>query len=133
MAIRVIRQIAIAMPTAKKPLPFIFYKMEGYPDGGHVNVKTNDFILRAFSAGKIVGEIVVIHSGRKISAYSAHVEESYRRRGVATALYDKAEEITGKEIVPYPYSTDHLSFEDDITEEAQKFWVNRWRKKGQYG
>jgi GNAT superfamily N-acetyltransferase len=53
--------------------------------------------------------------GEKLTALMSQVKESYRRKGIATKVYDWVEKITGMPVVPSP----------DLSYEARHFWKKR--------
>ena len=71
--------------------------------------------FEAMLGGRSIGELVVA-LGEKPYARNIFVEEPYRRQGVATRLYDFAEQVLGKKMRPSPYSQSN---------EAQAFWQDR--------
>jgi GNAT superfamily N-acetyltransferase len=93
-----------------------------------VDPKRHDFRIDAVLGKQEVGYALISHEGNAIRAAEVDVSKSYRRKGIATAMYDWAEELTGKKIRP---STDFTgeTFEEGLSEDAQKFWNARWRLK----
>jgi len=91
--------------------------------------KRHDFSIRAYDGPKEVGSVLINLVGRKISA-ELWVNASYRRKGLATAMFDWAEELSGREAVPSSEDTEE-TFEDRLSKDAQKFWLNRWKAKGE--
>lgn len=68
-------------------------------------------------------------SRRSICPQEVDVDEGHRRRGIATAMYDWAEMITGKTMCPSTEG-EESSFEDALSADAQAFWEARWKKNG---
>lgn len=74
-----------------------------------------------------VGFACVCHAGRKIYIHEVFVEERLRRRGLASAMYDWAEQITNKEVVPSSDFSEE-TIEGKLSGEGVAFWEARWRK-----
>jgi GNAT superfamily N-acetyltransferase len=65
--------------------------------------------------------LYITHWKDRMVAANVYVKDEYQRRGVATAMYDFAEEITGKEMLPYS----HQISDEPMSEDAKKFWKKR--------
>ena len=79
-------------------------------------------------ADEKVGFVCVWHASRRsICPQEVYVDEGHRRRGIATAMYDWAEALTGKTIEPSTVG-EESAFEDVLSADAQAFWEARWRK-----
>ncbi len=81
-----------------------------------IDPKTSDFSIYAIDRnGDKIGSLDVWHDGEEIFAYHVEVASKFRKKGIATALYNKAEELSQKRMRP---STEQ-------TEDAKAFWENR--------
>lgn len=73
--------------------------------------------------GKKVGEAVLAHLHKgQLHPESVIVEKSHRRRGIASAMYRMAENVTGRRVVPGPGQT----------EDGKKLWEGNLAQ-GQFG
>ena len=81
----------------------------------------HDFRIIAHVKGKPVGYVDCYHAGG-LYAYEVEVDKKFQRQGVASAMYDWAEELSGKRIRSHEESD---SEEAEITDQAKKFWENR--------
>ena len=69
------------------------------------------------ATGRQVGSLDFSHiSDEWHRVTEVEVEEGYKRRGVATLMYDWVEKTMGKALLP----------SDDQTDDAVAFWTNRW-------
>jgi len=66
---------------------------------GKMNMRSNIFSLEVWHNGKMVGWANFEIHGDEIQAQSVAVEKAYRRRGLANAMYDFAEEL-GNTVAP---------------------------------
>ena len=68
----------------------------------------------ATKGNKKIGHADIIHTKRhkNINSQWIHVDKEHRRKGIATAMYQHAEKVTGKKIHP----------SKDKTNEGYKFW-----------
>lgn len=100
----------------------------GGPIEGNLDPKIHDFQISVKSSnGNEIGLFSFFHEGGSIFPYESFVNEDQRRKGIATAAYDKAEELSGKELKP---STEaHLETESVMTPDAEKFWEDRKKNK----
>lgn len=79
----------------------------------------------AYEDGKLVGCILCGHDGRRGYIYHTVVLQEYRRRGIASALVDKAVDALKKEGI-----TRVCLNVIESNEEGKNFWLNRgWEKK----
>lgn len=87
-------------------------KLAGYPS-------EKILIIQATLHNKLIGnaEFLLNEKLKTLKALDVGVDQNYRRKGVATAMYNKAEALTGLTVMPG----------DDQTEEAENFWANRNR------
>jgi len=67
-----------------------------------------------------VGSLSIIVESSYIVAYDSFVDVNFRRLGLATKMYDYAESIFNKKIVPYEQHSGHKSSSD-----AVEFWKKR--------
>lgn len=75
----------------------------------HVNVGDPQWHMTRVDAmhkGRSVGFAVFAHKGDKIKPTMVKVEPEHRRKGLATALYDRAQKITGKTVMRGDEQTD---------------------------
>lgn len=81
-----------------------------------------DFKIVAMdSKGRRVGYALIVHVGNKIQAYEVEVSKRHQRKGIATAMYDHAQELTGKKIEPYRDGDgEHMQ-----TKSAKALWKHR--------
>ena len=83
-------------------------------------------IVAKLPNGTEIGFANVDHHGNKCFVHEVDVEKKYRRKGVATAMYDWAEVLTGKKCI-----SSEEAYEDDedhMSKDAKKFWNSRWKK-----
>lgn len=91
----------------------------------HFNPAVDDFEIKLQVDGETVGYLQCYYENGKLYAFEVSVESHWRRKGFATKMYDYAEEVSGKTILPHLanyYATDDDS---DMSEDAYKFWINR--------
>lgn len=92
------------------------------PEGVEFNTQEHCFQIRVYDGKKLVGDLLVNNYTQKIYAYTVSVQEKYRRLGIATAMYDLAEELSGgKQILPNEYQNEEAESSDDAVE----FWRTR--------
>ena len=85
-------------------------------------------ITAKLNSGRVIGFACVDHQGKnKCFVHDIDVDKKYRRKGVATAMYDFAEELTGKECIPS--SSAYQDDETHLSNDAKKFWEKRYRTK----
>jgi predicted GNAT family acetyltransferase len=81
-------------------------------------------IYAKLKSGKEIGYALVDHKNkRECFIHEVDVEKKHRKKGVATAMYDFAEKLTGKSVIP-----SSLAYEDSeqhLSEDATKFWQKR--------
>ena len=105
------------------------YRLELLPwSVQHPDPKHHDYRIEAFLHDKSVGVLLVSLHGRKLSAAEIDVDPAHRRRGLASAMFDWAEQLSGRMAVPSPEDSEEL-FEDRLSEDAQRFWEARWAKQ----
>lgn len=78
----------------------INHKMEGLP-GSRVSTVTAHA-----PSGEVVGFAKFAHTGPHLKSFLVNVDEDHQRKGLATAMYDHAEQNTGKKILPSDVQTD---------------------------
>jgi len=69
-----------------------------------------------------VGFLTVLKKENKLIAFNCFVDPKYRRKGVATYLYDKVEEALNQKLTPFEYF--------DQTAQSSLEIVEFWRKRG---
>lgn len=64
--------------------------------------RTTVKIERKLSDGEVVsvGEAEFIHRGDKLYPESANVDPAWQRKGIGTRMYEEAERVTGKKVIP---------------------------------
>jgi len=88
------------------------------------NFVSEDFTIRAFHEGEQVAYLKCYHESGRLYAFEVSVNSDYRRNGIATKMYDYAQELSGKTIHPHhenPYNDNP----DDVSDEALSFWNYR--------
>jgi ribosomal protein S18 acetylase RimI-like enzyme len=80
------------------------------------------FTIRAYKDGKEVG-YAQVYSEDAWYVYEVAVKQAYRRQGIATLLYDYAEEVTGRTV--YPQVLDGNINDPEISDDAFLFWKKR--------
>lgn len=79
------------------------------------------FNLQAKQNELVIGNLMVTIQDNKMYAYSVWVHPEFKRKKVATILYDLAEELGKQKIYPYEY----LNLEAITSDEAVEFWRKR--------
>lgn len=113
-------------PVRSAPLPLFdaAAASRAKPDGvvsdtdGVVVSKVGDSLFAEVD-GVRVGELAL--SWRGAYATSVEVNSAYRRRGIATKLYDAAEAVIGRVMIPSPMG---------MSDDAVRFWKRRLSKFG---
>ena len=87
------------------------------------NIEDNDYIVRAKINSKSVGELRFIKSQNKpvLMAGSLSVDPSYRRKGIASSMYEFGEKELGMKFI---------KSEDVLTPDGKLLWNNPNRKFG---
>lgn len=80
------------------------------------------FTIRAFNDKKELGHAQV-YKESKWYVYEVHVDDSSRRQGIATKMYDYAEELVGGSV--YPQVLDSYIDDPQISIDAFLFWKKR--------
>ncbi|CAJ6629317.1 Uncharacterised protein [Burkholderia pseudomallei] len=76
------------------------------------------YTVTATREGVLIGYLVVLREGRRLLAGDVAVKKQHRRAGIATAMYDFAEEVMGAEFEAcVPHSV-----------HAAAFWSDRVRR-----
>lgn len=83
-----------------------------------------DFKVIALFEGSQIGYVCCYHESGKLYAFEVNVDENYRRKGVATQMYNYAERVSGKPINPH-HSNPYNSDPDAVSQDALAFWHNR--------
>ncbi len=73
----------------------------------------------AYFNNEFIGDLFVVHEPDGWVAYGVNVYPEHRRRGVATAMYDYAEELLG---VKLRQSTSQ-------TDDGKAFWAHRMKRE----
>ena len=117
---------------AKKSQPKIKQKEVAIKGGRKLLLKIEDesrwwpnrFWINAHLDGQKVGRIEVDDAGYGdyMMVTNADVDYDFRRLGIATAMYDFAEKISGKELVPYESSS---RAEEPMSDDSKAFWHAR--------
>lgn len=84
--------------------------------------KKDYFALEAYIGEKEVANLVVVNNEKEIFAFTVFVHPEYRRKGLATSLYNLAEELSNKKIKPFEYFNSEYQTSNDA--------VEFWRKRG---
>jgi GNAT superfamily N-acetyltransferase/oligoribonuclease (3'-5' exoribonuclease) len=114
------------------------YKIKGKGEPFKAMRGGGNWEVNAFDKkGKLVGTLLVYNLGHEITSSDVKVDKAHRRKGLASAMYEYAEEETGMTMVPADQVSDD---EDNMTEDAKKLWdqPNRsfggakgdWKKEG---
>jgi GNAT superfamily N-acetyltransferase/ADP-ribose pyrophosphatase YjhB (NUDIX family) len=85
--------------------------------------KSDDFNLEAYVGSKKIAYLYCYHEGARLYAFEVQVNEAYQRKGVATALYNYAQDISGKHIYPHHLSSGNE--QPETTDDAVAFWKKR--------
>ena len=88
------------------------------------NFENEDFTIRAFYEEDQIAYLKCYHESGRLYSFEVHVNSEYRRKGIATKMYDYAQELSGKTIYPHhenPYNNDP----DGVSDEALLFWRSR--------
>jgi len=114
---RVIKLAQGSATTLRKVQANLEYKVTdmGMPIGDKIlDPKKHDFIVRAFTNGKLVGEASFSHRGIHIYPYSSKVTKESQGQGIATGIYLYARKISDKPIKP--------EGPDSQTDDSQALW-----------
>lgn len=106
-----------------------FWKNEGYvikPASSSDDVSDgNDWLILMISPDKERAAELRVYMDRStnyLRASSIYVREDHRRKGIASALYDYAEEVLGKKMRP---ANECSEDPDDFSDDAAAFWSKR--------
>lgn len=84
--------------------------------------ESEDFRIAALVGEKPIGYVDCYFEGGRLYAYEVAVDKKYQRKGVATAMYDWAQEISGRTINSHK---DNGLGGAEISDDAEGFWKNR--------
>ena len=111
----------------KKILEEITLKVTPFDDSEFTNhPEFEDFTIRAFHKEVQVAYLKCYHESGRLYAFEVLVEPEYRRLGIATKIYNYAQEISGRTINPHhenPFNEDS----DSVSSDALAFWQARQR------
>lgn len=116
----------------RKNFKHYYLKIVPWGEGQTVDPTRHDFKVTAHEqkTDERVAYVCVCHAGgHSIYPAEVDVDECHRRRGIATTMYDWAEQITEKEMRPSSDFKDDELFEEALTEDAQTFWKARWERR----
>lgn len=89
-----------------------------------INPESKDFKVIALHQGEKIGYVCCYHESGRLYSFEVNVSDLYRRKGVATQMYNFAEKVSGKSIYPH-HSNPYNSDPDSVSVDALAFWQNR--------
>ena len=82
---------------------------------------TNSPIIICLTDNHKIGHLSLILTSDKIVAYDCFIIQKKRRQGIGTFIYDLAQKLFKREIIPYEY----FNNESKSSEDAIAFWRKR--------
>ena len=103
----------------------IRFEIHPFNQGDSLNCPIeDDFKIVVYYQGEKIAYLMCYHELGKIWAFESFVEESYRRQGIGTKMYDYAMEVSERTILPH-HENPHNADPDNVTNDALEFWKNR--------